>query len=71
LKATLITLCFILTVDLQINILKFVFGRGTGFQPACAKIVFGCKQAQQYSRKYQLGFVKVVSCSAQSAESHW
>jgi len=34
LKTTLITLCFILTDDLQIKILKFVSGHGTVVQPA-------------------------------------
>jgi len=48
LKAALITLCFILTVGLQINIFKFVFGHDTVVQPACTNIVFGYKQAQQY-----------------------
>jgi len=52
LKATLITLCFILTVDLQINLLKFVSVHGSVVQPAYTNIVFGYKQAQQYSRTY-------------------
>jgi len=47
LRETLITLCFVLADDLHINILKFV---ATVVQPACINIVFGCKQAQQYSR---------------------
>jgi len=36
LKATLITLCFILADDLQIK-LKFVAGHGTVVQSACIK----------------------------------
>jgi len=44
---------------------------GTVVQPASINIVFGCKQAQQYSRTHQLDFVRAVSCSAQNAESHW
>ena len=50
LRETLITLCFVLADDLHINILKFVAAHGTVVQPACINIVFGCKQAQQYSR---------------------
>jgi len=34
-------------------------------------IVFGYKQAQQYSRTYHLAFIRAVSWSAQNAESHW
>ena len=37
----------------------------------CINIVFGCKQAQQYIRTHQLGFIRAVSWSAQNAESHW
>jgi len=40
------------------------------FQPA-SNIVFGYKQAQQYRRINQLGFIRAVSWSAQNAESHW
>jgi len=47
LKATLITLCFIVADDLHVNILKFVAGHGTVVQPACINIVSGYKQAQQ------------------------
>jgi len=54
LRATLITLCFVLADDLHINILKFVAGHGTVVQPASNCIVFGCKQAQQYSRTHHL-----------------
>jgi len=71
LRATLITLCFVLADDLHINILKFVAGRGTVVQPASNNILFGCKQAQQGSRTHQLGFIRAVSWSAQNTESHW
>jgi len=54
------------------NILKFVAGHArTVVQPASINIVFGCKQAQHYSRTHQLGFIRAVSCNAQNAESHW
>jgi len=71
LKAALITLCFILADDLQINVLKFVAGHDTVVQPACINIVFGYKQEQQYCRTYQSGFIRAVKWSAQNAESHW
>ena len=71
LRAKLITLCFILADDLLMNILKFVAGHGAVVQPASINIVFGYKQAQQYSRKHQLGFIRAISWSAQNAESHW
>ena len=71
LRATLIMLCFVLANDLHINILKFVAGHGTVVQPISINVVFGCKQAQQYSRTHQLDFIRDVSCSAQNAESHW
>ena len=71
LRATLITLCFILADELHINILKFVAGHGTVVQPVSINIVFGCKQAQKCRRRRQLGFIRVVTCSAKSAESHW
>jgi len=51
LRATLITLCFVLADDLHIKILKFVAGHGTVVQPVSINIVFGCK-AQQYSRTH-------------------
>jgi len=70
LRATPITLCFVLADDLHINILRFVAARGTVVQPASINIVYGCKQAQQY-RTYHLGFVGAVSLSARNAESHW
>ena len=71
-RATLTTLCFILADDLHdVNILKFVAGHGAVVQPASINIVFGYKQAQQYSRNHQLGFITAVSWSAQNAESHW
>ena len=54
-RATLITLCFVLADDLYVNILKFVTGHDTVVQPASINIVFGCKQAQQYSRTHHLG----------------
>jgi len=65
LRATLITLCFVLAGDLHINILKFVAGHGTVVQPVSINIVFGCKQAQHWV------FIRAVSWSAQNAESHW
>ena len=46
---------FVLADDLHINILKFFAGHNTVVQPASINIVFGCKQAQQYSRTNQLG----------------
>jgi len=64
LRATLITLCFVLADNLHINILKFVAGRGTVVQSASTNIVFGCKQAQQYSRTHHLGLTRAVSWSA-------
>jgi len=71
LRATLITLCFVLADDLRIDILKFVAGHGTVVQPTSISIVFGCKQAQQYSKTHHLGFIRAVSLSAQNADSHW
>ena len=47
-----------------------VAGHGAAVQPVSINIVFGCKQAQQYSRIHQLGFIRVCSWSAQNAESH-
>ena len=41
---------------LHVNIPKFVAGHGTVIQPASIYIVFGCKQAQQYSRTHQWGW---------------
>jgi len=46
--------------------LKFVFGHGTAVQPASINIVFGCKQAQQYSRIHHLGFIRAVNWTAQN-----
>jgi len=71
LRATLISLCFVLADDLHINILKFVAAHGTVVHPASINIVFGCKQAQQYWRTHHLGFIGAVSLSARNAESHW
>ena len=71
LRETLITLCFVLADDLHINILKFIAGQGTVLQPASINVVFGCKQAQQYSRIHQLGIIRAVSWSAQTAKSYW
>jgi len=70
LRATLITLCFVLADDLHVNILIFVAGHGTVVQPASINIAVGSKQAQQYSRKHHLGFIRAVSWSAQNTESH-
>ena len=53
--------------DLHINKLNFVAGHGTVVQPASINIVFGCKQAQQYSRIHQLSFIRAVGWSAQNA----
>jgi len=71
LRATVIALCFVLADDVHTNILIFVAGHDTVVQPASINIVFGCKQAQQYSRTHNLGFIRAVSWSAQIAESHW
>jgi len=71
LRATLISLSFVLADDLHINILKYIAGHGTVVQPAWINIVFEYKQAQQYSRMHELGFIRAVSWSAQNAESHW
>ena len=70
-RAKLITLCVILADDLLINILKCVAGHDAVVQPASINIVFGYKQAQQYSREHQFGFIRAVSWSAQNVESHW
>jgi len=70
-KATLITLCFIPTNDLEINILNFVVGHGTVAQLGWTIIRLCCKQTQQYNRTYQLGFIRAVSWSEQNGESHW
>jgi len=43
----------------------------TVVQPASINIVFGCKQAQQYSRTHHVGFIRAVRWSAQNAKSHW
>jgi len=67
LRATLITFCFVLADDLHINLLNFVAGHGTVVQPVSINIVFGCKQAQQYSRIHQLSFIRAVGWSAQKA----
>jgi len=64
LRATLITLCFVLADDLHINIFKFVAGHGIVVQLTSINIVFGCKQAQQYSRTHHLHFIRAVNCSA-------
>jgi len=54
-------LCFVLADDLHIKILKFVAGHGTVVQPASINIVFGCKQAQQYSRTHRLGVHRMLN----------
>jgi len=72
LRATIITLCFVVADDLHMNIHKFVAGHRTVVQPASIKIVFGCKQAQQHSRAHHLFLLSELSnWSAQNAESHW
>jgi len=60
LRATLITLCYVLADDLHINIRKFVAGHVTLVQPASINIVLGCKQAQQYSRTHHLGLSELT-----------
>jgi len=49
------------------NMLKSVAGHDTVVHTASINIIFGCKQAQQYRRTYQLGFIRAVSCSVQNA----
>ena len=71
LVALLITLCFVLADDLHVDILKFVAGHGTVVQPVSINIVFGCKQAHQYGRRHQLGFIRAVTWSSKNAESYW
>ena len=66
-RATLITLCFVLADYLHINMLKSVAGHDIVVQPASINIVFECKQAQQYSRTHHLRFIRAVSRSAQNA----
>jgi len=44
LRATLITLCFVLAEDLDVNILKFIAGDGSVVQPASINIVFGANR---------------------------
>jgi len=51
--------------------LNLLLKHGTVVQPVSINIVFGCKQAQQYRRIHQLGFIRAVSWSAQNAESLW
>jgi len=68
LRATLITLCFVLADDLHII---FVAGHGTVVQPDSINMAFICKQTQPYSRTHHLGFIRAVSWSAQNAELHW
>ena len=53
-----------LQIILHINTLEFVAGHATVVQSASINIVFGCKQAQKYSRTHHLGFIKAVSWSA-------
>jgi len=67
LKATLITLCFVPTSDLEIYKPNFVVGHGTVVQ----LVRLWYKQAQQYSRTHQLGYIRAVSWSARNSESHW
>ena len=40
--------------------IKFVAGHGTVVQAASINVVFGCKQAQQYSITHQLCFIRAV-----------
>jgi len=69
-KVTLITLCFILANDLEINKPNFVVGHRTVVQLGCTTIRLWYKPAQHYSRTHQLGFIRAVSWSAQNSESH-
>jgi len=55
-KATLITLCFTPTNDLEINKLNFVGGHGTAVQLDYTAIRLSYKEAEQYSGIHQLGF---------------
>ena len=71
LKATLITVCFIPTNDLEINKPNFVVGHGIVVQLGCTTIRLWYKQEQQYGKTHQLGFIRAVSWSAQNGESHW
>jgi len=44
---------------------------GTVVNLGCTTIRLWYKQAQQYSRTHQLGFIRAVSWSAQNGESRW
>ena len=71
LRATLITLCFVLPNDLHYTWIYCWTRYCSLLQPSSINIVFGCKQAQQYNRIHHLGFIRAVSWSAQNAKSHW
>jgi len=70
-KATLITLCFIPTNGLEISKPNFVVEHSGADQLGCTTIRLWHKEAQQYSRTHQLGFIRAVSWSAQNCESRW
>jgi len=70
-KATRITPCFIPTNGLEINKLNFVVGHGTAIQLGCTTSRLWYKQAKQYIRTSQSGFIRAVSWSAQNGESYW
>ena len=56
---------------LETNQLNFVIGHDNVVQLGCTVIRLWYKQAQQYSRTHQLGFIRTVSWCAQNGESHW
>ena len=51
--------------------LKLFLNIGAVSQPASINIAFGCRQAHQYSKTQNLGFIRAVSWKAQNAERHW
>jgi len=70
LRATLITLCFVLGEYLHVNILKFVAGDGTVVQPASINIEFGANKHSNTVEHINWVFITTVRWSAQNAESH-
>jgi len=65
-KTTPITLCFILTNDLEINKPNFVVGHGTAVQLGCTTIRLWHKEARQYSRTHHLGYIRAqLECTKQ------
>jgi len=57
--------------DLEINKLNFVVGHDTVVQLGYTTIRLWYKQAKQYSRTPQLGFIRAVSWSGKNGEFHW